>query len=139
MGFADLLLPGFFPSHQYVVPGFFIFWRIKLKTTLSALLTLGALTTLFSPAFAAEDAHAGYQRGFYGKTAQADGAFGKAAADVATTKIAFTGPRGGTSVLTTTGVQAWDKVHDRADSVSSGASSSDGHEGYRTLSGARAR
>lgn len=125
------------PSSLFLA--FLFFWRIKLKTTLSALLTLGALTTLCGPAFAAEDAHAGYQRGFYGKTAQADGAFGKAASDIVTTKIAFSGPRGGTSVLTTTGVQAWDPVHARADKVSSGASSSDGHEGYRTLSGARAR
>lgn len=110
-----------------------------MKTTLSFLLTLGALATFGGPAFAAEDAHAGYQRGFYGKTAQADGAFGKAAADVVTTKIAFTGPRGGTRVLTTTGLQAWEQVYDSADRVSSGASSSDGHEGYRALSGARAR
>ncbi len=110
-----------------------------MKTTLFALLTLGALTTLGGSAFDAEDAHAGYQRAFYGKTAQADGAFGKAASDVVTTKIAFTGPRGGIRVLTTNGVQAWDQVYDSADKVSSGASSLDGHEGYRLLSGAQAR
>jgi hypothetical protein len=136
---ANFLFLAFSRPTSTLFVAFLFFWRIKLKTTLSALLALGALTTHGGPAFAAEDAHAGYQRGFYGKTAQADGASGKAASDVVTTKIAFTGPRGGTSVLTTTGVQAWDRVHDSADKVSSGASSSDGHEGYRTLSGARAR
>lgn len=107
-----------------------------MKSTLSTTIALTILLAFGGQAYAAKDAHEGYQRGVSGKIAQ-DEAVGKAPA---VAKVAFTGPQGGTRVLTTTGVQAWDDVHQRDDKVaaSQGASSSDGHEGYRVLAG-RAR
>jgi len=102
-----------------------------MKSTLFTTIALAALVAFGGQAYAAKDAHEGYQRGFYGKIAQEE-----AAAPVAA-KVPFTGPQGGTRVLTTTGVQAWNDVHNRVDTVAASqcASSSDGHEGYRILAG----
>ena len=113
---------------------------MKSTFTTIALATLTFSTLAFGgQAYAAKDAHEGYQRGVSGKIAQDESAVGKTAA-AAVAKVPFTGPQGGTQVLTTTGVQAWNDVHSRDDKVaaSQGASSSDGHEGYRVLAG-RAR
>jgi len=111
-----------------------------MKSTLSTTIALAALVAFGGQAYAAKDAHEGYQRGVSGKIAQDEAAVGKNAAAPVAAKVPFTGPQGGTRVLTTTGVQAWDDVPNRVDTVtaSQGASSSDGHEGYRILAG-RAR
>lgn len=102
-----------------------------MKATLTKALALTTLLALGGQAFAAQDAHEGYQRGFYGKHAQDEAAAGKAAFGAAS-KGAFAAPQGGTRVLTTNGVQAWDKGEVAANTVTSGgASSADGHEGYR--------
>lgn len=110
-----------------------------MKSTLSTTIALAALLAFGGQAHAAKDAHEGYQRGISGKIVQDEAVVGKTAAP-AVAKIPFTGPQGGTRVLTTTGVQAWNDVHSREETgaTSQGASSSDGHEGYRVLAG-RAR
>lgn len=104
-----------------------------MKATLSKAIVIASLLVLGGQAFAAEDAHEGYQRGFYGKHVQDEGSVGKAAFGVDTAKIAFTAPQGGTRVLTTNGLQAWSNDYVAADKVvsSGGASSLDAHEGYR--------
>lgn len=111
-----------------------------MKSTLSTTIALAALLAFGGQAHAAKDAHEGYQRGISGKVAQDEAAVSKTTAEPAAAKVPFTGPQGGTRVLTTTGVQAWNDVHSRDDALaaSQGASSSDGHEGYRVLAG-RAR
>ena len=101
-----------------------------MKATLTKTLALTALLALGGQAFAAQDAHEGYQRGFYGKHAQDEATAGKAAFGTAT-KVAFAAPQGGTRVLTTNGVQAWDNGEVANTVTSGGASSADGHEGYR--------
>ena len=108
-----------------------------MKPTLSTTIVLAALVAFGGQAHAAKDAHEGYQRGFYGKIAQDEAVVGKTAAAPVAAKVPFAGPQGGTRVLTTTGVQAWNDVHSCVDTViaSQGASSADGHQGYRILAG----
>jgi len=106
-----------------------------MKSTFTTI-ALATLVAFAGQAHAAKDAHEGYQRGVSGKITQDEAAVGKTAAAPVAAKVPFTGPQGGTQVLTTTGVQAWDDVHKRVDTVASqGASSSDGHEGYWVLAG----
>lgn len=99
-----------------------------MKATLTATLALTALTAFAGQAFAADDAHAGYQLGFYGKRPQET-----RAADPAPAKAAFVAPSGGTLVLTSGGLKAFDQDHGPANAVISGgvASFADAHEGYR--------
>lgn len=102
-----------------------------MKATLSTALALTTLLAVGGQAVAAVDADEGYQRGFYGKRAEADGAAGKAAFGSGSAKIAFAGPQGGTRVLTSNGVQAWEQGSTEHVASSGGASSVDGHEAYR--------
>lgn len=99
-----------------------------MKATLSVAIALTALSAFGGQAFAADDAHEGYQRGILGKRAQND----RAAAPLAA-KTVFVAPQGGTRVLTEAGPQAWDQDHGPANTVISGgvASAADAHEGYR--------
>lgn len=99
---------------------------------LSASLALASLAVLGGTAVAAEDAHEGYQRGIYGKRSAA----AETAASPAAPATPFVGPKGGTQVLTSAGIQPWDKAQTPAGKAayslaSVGGSSADGHKAYR--------
>ncbi|PKO88633.1 MAG: hypothetical protein CVU18_06655 [Betaproteobacteria bacterium HGW-Betaproteobacteria-12] len=99
-----------------------------MKATLPVTLALTALTAFAGQSFAADDAHAGYQLGFYGKRPQETRAAGPV-----TAKAAFVAPAGGTLVLTSAGLKTWDQDHGPVNTVISGgvASAADAHAGYR--------
>ena len=101
---------------------------MKAKT-LSAAIAFTGLVALGGTALAADNAHEGYQRGFYGNYGtQAD--MGTVAATAGTP---FAGPKGGVRVLTTSGVMAWtepDSSMGKAAYGSATASSADGQASY---------
>ena len=99
-----------------------------MKATLTVAIAVTALAAFAGQAFAADNAHEGYQRAFYGKRVQND----NDAAPVAAKNTQVT-PQGGTRVLKESGLQAWDINYGPVNAVVSGgvASFADAHEGYR--------